>query len=38
MPGIRECIDIGSPRVCDSGKSHRRMAAGLFGADGVAAE
>ena len=38
MPGIRECINIASPRACDAGNSHCRMAAGLFGADGVAAE
>ena len=38
MPGIRECIDIATPRVCDAGKSHCRMAADLFGANGVATE
>ena len=38
MPGIGECIDIATPRACDAGKFHCRMAADLFGASGVAAE
>ena len=38
MPGIGECIDIAIPRVGEAGKSHCRMAADLFGADGVATE
>ena len=38
MPGIGDCIDIATARVCDAGKCHCRMAAGLFGADGVATE
>ena len=38
MPGIRECIDIATAWVCDAGKSHCRMAADLFGANGVATE
>ena len=38
MPGIGACIDIATPPVCDAGNSHCRMAAGLFGADGVATE
>ena len=37
VPGIRECIDTAAPRVCDAGKSRCRMAADLFGAEGVAA-